>query len=683
MNNIYLYLSSRIAGNSLSAVDLAKNNPTKSNFSFAKKLLAIKMKITAMKIQKNNGDSIFYKQKESKYEMLFQRLEAIKKINKYQKKYDYYDSPGDKFKIMYEEICMRIKESDVSLTKEKLNELISINKKIERCNDYRNIHIDANDLRSFYLKNRDLSNMKFKVSTKDFDIKNVNIDFSNSCLKGVDLSDVSIDGAIYRGADLANAKIKISVGKYLTDFSNAKLDGATMHFSDSEFLNSHLNEDLYENTSFDIIKTISDKYKGIKVSLVKDIIKKINVAEMTDKVPIGSIIKNLIGMSFCMEDETISNFIKQLFEVKCANKQEKDFDFHMKDKYIMTYLNLLSDFYNVQELKNFMLNRNGGFIKLMTLSLYHDDEKIREKARVLYNRYLELDEVKPFVGKTNFSNGCYRVNWKSKEYNNYILVSENNAMIINHKNITKMLFNKYMECDVKWNKYFYYYDGKYKKNDYSDNDFLFNKTFKIFRNNYNMSVNKIKIDKFLSLINLGNYQKYFQSKWMGIPTSFQEDFLDTKKYKDISIIFENLLLIHDNKKENISLKPGHYKSICNVFELTSLDNKEKSKYLLSLAILFIDFVYEFVFDVYKKEYYQPILNYVCALINKANELNIELMGSKYPKWIDSFSEYDMEKYSKIKDTLLKMKKHANKYFESIYQKIIPLHWQSTKDKYLS
>ncbi|MCS6734337.1 pentapeptide repeat-containing protein, partial [Proteus terrae] len=195
--------------------------------------------------------------------------------------------------------------------------------------------------------------------TKD----NVNINFSNSCLKGVDLSDVSIDGAIYRGADLANAKIKISVGKYLTDFSNAKLDGATMHFSDSEFLNSHLNEDLYENTSFDIIKTISDKYKGIKVSLVKDIIKKINVAEMTDKVPIGSIIKNLIGMSFCMEDETISNFIKQLFEVKCANKQEKDFDFYMKDKYIMTYLNLLSDFYNVQELKNFMLNRNGSFIK--------------------------------------------------------------------------------------------------------------------------------------------------------------------------------------------------------------------------------------------------------------------------------------------------------------------------------
>lgn len=683
MNNIYLYLSSRIAGNSLSAVDLAKKKPTESNFSFAKKLLAIKMKITAMKIQKNNGDSIFYKQKESKYEMLFQRLEAIKKINKYQKKYDYYDSPGDKFKIMFKEVKMLIGESEVSSTKTELENLININKRIERCNDHRNINIDADDLSDVCLKNRDLSNTKFKVSTKDFDIKNVNVDFSNSCLKGVDLSDVNIDGAIYKGADLANAKIKISVGKYLTDFSNAKLDGATMHFSDSEFLNSHLNEDLYENTSFDIIKTISDKYKGIKVSLVKDIIKKINVAEMTDKVPIGSIIKNLIGMSFCMEDETISNFIKQLFEVKCANKQEKDFDFHMKDKYIMTYLNLLSDFYNVQELKNFMLNRNGSFIKLMTLSLYHDDEKIREKARVLYNRYLELDKVKPFVGKTNFSNGCYRVNWESKEYNNYILVSENNAMIINHKNITKMLFNKYMECDVKWNKYFYYYDGKYKKNDYSDNDFLFNKTFKIFRNNYNMSVNKIKLDKFLSLINLGNYQKYFQSKWMGIPTSFQEDFLDTKKYKDISIIFENLLLIPEDKKEKILLKPEHYEDICKVFELTSLDNKEKSKYLLSLAILFIDFVYEFVFDVYKKEYYQPILNYVCALINKANELNIELMGSKYPKWIDSFSEYDMEKYSKIKDTLLKMKKHANKYFESIYQKIIPLHWQSTKDKYLS
>lgn len=683
MNNIYLYLSSRIAGNSLSAVDLAKNNPTESNFSFATKLLAIKMKITAMKIQKNNGDSLFYKQKESKYKMLFQRLEAIKKNNEYQNEYNYYDSPGDKFKKMSEEICMRIKESKVSSTKRKLENSININKRIEHCNDYRNIHIDANNLRGFYLENRDLSNKKFKVSTKDFDIKNVNIDFSNSCLKGVDLSDVNIDGAIYKGADLTNAKIKIVVGEYLTDFSNATLDGATIYFSDSQSLNYHLNEERYKNSPFEIIKTISDKYKEIKVSLIKDIIKKINVAEMTNEVPIDSIIKNLISMKFCVEDETISKFIKKLFEIKCANKQEKDFDFCMEDKYIMTYLNLLSDFYNIQELKDFMLNKNGGFIKLMTLSLYHGNEKIKEKARVLYDRYLELDEVKPFVGKNNFSNGYYRINWRSEEYNNYILVSEDKAIIINHKNITKMLFNNHMGCDVKWNKYFLYVDGKYKENDYINAEILFNKFFKVFKNNYNMSVNKVKFDKFLSLLNLGDYQKQFQSKWMDIPITSQEDFLDTEKYKDISIIFEKLLLIPEDAKEGISLKPEHYEDICKVFELTLLDNKEKSKYLLSLAILFIDFVYEFVFDVYKKEYYQPILNYACALINKANELNIELMGSKYPEWIDAFSEYDMEKYSEIKDTLLKMKKHAKKHFESIYQKIIPLHWQSDKDKYSS
>ncbi|MCE9840538.1 hypothetical protein LZ636_12715 [Proteus terrae] len=310
----------------------------------------------------------------------------------------------------------------------------------------------------------------------------------------------------------------------------------------------------------------------------------------------------------------------------------------------------------------------------MTLSLYHDDEKIREKARVLYNRYLELKEVKPFVGKTNCSNGCYRVNWGSKEYNNYILISKNNAMIINHKNITKMLFNKYMECDVKWNKYFYYINEKYVKNNHINNNYLFGEVFKVFRNNYNMSVNKIKIDKFLSLLKLSDYQKKFQSKWMGIPTASQEDFLDTEKYKDISIIFENLLLIPEDKKEKILLKPEHYEDICKVFELTLLDNKEKSKYLLSLAILFIDFVYNFTFDVYIKEYYQPMLSYACALINKANELNVELMGNKYTKWIDTFSEYNMYRYSKIKGALLKMKKYANKHFEPIYRKIVPLQW---------
>ncbi|UXA36196.1 hypothetical protein KZA80_09965 [Proteus terrae] len=79
MNNIYLYLSSRIAGNSLSAVDLAKNNPTESNFSFATKLLAIKMKITAMKIQKNNGDSFFINKKKVNIKCYFKGWKQLKK----------------------------------------------------------------------------------------------------------------------------------------------------------------------------------------------------------------------------------------------------------------------------------------------------------------------------------------------------------------------------------------------------------------------------------------------------------------------------------------------------------------------------------------------------------------------------------------------------------------------------
>lgn len=673
MNNIYLYLNSRIARNSVSAVDLAKNNPTKSNLSFAKKLLAVKIGNAVMKLQKNNDNS-FYKNKKSKYELLSLRLNSIKKININEEKSKLLDNPDTKFITMSDGTYYDIKDLDVTLTKKKLMESIDKNKKNERCHDYRNKNIDVNNLRDVCLKNRDLSNVKLNSSSNVFDIKSINIDFSNSCLINADLSGVNIDGAIYKGADLTNAKINVCMGKYLTDFSKAKLDGTKIYFSDVEYLNSHLDERRYKNTPFKIIETISDKYKEIKISLIESIIEKINAAEMTKEVPIDSIIKNLLEMNFCMESKIISDFIKHLFEVKCSNKQDRDFDFCMEDKYIKTYLNLLSDFYNNKELKDFMLKKNGNFIKLMTLSLYHNDDEIKEKARVLYNRYLELDEVKPFVGKVNFSDGNHCINWGSQEYNNYILISENKAMMINHKNITRMLFNRYMESDVKWNKYFYYLNEKYEKKNYIDNDFLFNKTFKVFRNNYNMSINKIKIDEFLSLLNLGNYQKYFQSKWMGIPTDFQKDFFDAEKHKDISIIFENLLLIHEDKKENISLKPEHYEDICKVFELTSLDNKEKSKYLLSLAILFIDFVYNVTFDVYTKEYYQPILSYARALINKANELNVELMGNKYTKWINAFSEYDMRKYSEAEDALLKMKKHANKHFEQIYRKIIPLQW---------
>lgn len=675
LNNIYLYLNSRIARNSVSAVDLAKNNPTESNLSFAEKLLAVKIGSTVIKLKKNNGDS-FYENRKSKYEMLFLRLSSIKKININKRMNKYLDSPGAKFRRVSDEIYCRIKDSDVLSIKKELMESIEKNKKIECCNDYRNKNIDVNNLSNVYLKNRDLSNAKFTSPSNVFDMKNinVNIDFSNSCLINADLSGVNIDGAIYKNADLTNAKINICMGKYLTDFSKAKLDGAKIYFSDSEFFNSHLDENRYINTPFKIIGTISDKYKEIKISLIRDVIKKINTAEMTNEVPIDSIIKNLLEMSFCMENKIISDFIKHLFEVKCSNKQDRDFDFRMEDKYIITYLNLLSDFSNNKELKDFMLKRNGNFIKLMTLSLYHNDDEIKEKARILYNRYLELDEVKPLVGKVNFSNGYHRINWENEKYNNYILISGNKAMIANHKNITKMLFSHCMECTAKWDNFFIYFNGKYQNKKDINHDVLFNEDFKVFRNNYNISINKIKIDELLSLLNLGSYQQNFQSRWMGKPTEIQNDLTDIEKYKNLSTISEKLLVISDDKKENISLKAEHYEDICSVFELWLLDNKEKSKYLLTLAILFTDYMDNFTLGSYNEERYQILLNYICGLMNKAKELNPELMGDKYTTWIEALSKYDMNNYFKFNPILLKMRKYANKHFEQIYRKIIPLHW---------
>ncbi|HEM7578145.1 TPA: pentapeptide repeat-containing protein, partial [Serratia marcescens] len=127
--------------------------------------------------------------------------------------------------------------------------------RIESHNDYKNINFDSNNLSNINFKNRDLSNAKFCLSQEQFDRKNIGVDFSGSCLKGVDLSNVNIDGAIFKDADLTDAKIKINICYTLTDFSNANLDGAKISFSDSEFFNLHLNEDYYENTLFKTIET--------------------------------------------------------------------------------------------------------------------------------------------------------------------------------------------------------------------------------------------------------------------------------------------------------------------------------------------------------------------------------------------------------------------------------------------
>ncbi|WP_273801701.1 pentapeptide repeat-containing protein [Proteus vulgaris] len=651
MNAMLLYFKSHLFRSTVSAVDLAAKKPTESNLSFAEKLLAIKMRSVKLNLNNNDKDCFSYKKKWDGYEMLSQRLNSIKIINKCKNKFNQGSNP------LIKSECEKLRK-DVE--------------RIESHNDYKNINFDSNNLSNINFKNRDLSNAKFCLSQEQFDRKNIGVDFSGSCLKGVDLSNVNIDGAIFKDADLTDAKIKINICYTLTDFSNANLDGAKISFSDSEFLNLHLNEDYYENTLFKTIETISDKYKEIKLSLIQDIINKISVSEMTNEVPMDSIIKNLTDRNNYMENETISKFVKNLFEIKCLNKLGKDFHFNMEEKYINTYLDVLYDYYDHKEFKRFTLENNGSFIKLMALSLYHKDNATRWIARRLYEKYLNLEEVKPLIKKMNFSNGYHHINWKNEENNNYVLVEGNKAMITNHKNITKMLFSNEIGCTAKWDKFYLYIDDKYQKKENIDYNVLFNEDFKVFRNNRNASLNKIKIDGFLSSLNLGAYQNLFQSAWVDIPIAAKDKLVGIDKYKNLSTIFERLLVIPDDREKKISLNNEHFEDIYKNFELVLLDNKEQSKYLMSLAILIINYVDKYIFNI-DNDYYQMPLKYACALMNKANELNPELMGRKFTIWENTLSNLSSEN-NELKLTLSKMKKYANKHFEQVYRKIIPLHW---------
>ncbi|MEQ5224418.1 hypothetical protein ABN220_02095 [Proteus cibi] len=170
-----------------------------------------------------------------------------------------------------------------------------------------------------------------------------------------------------------------------------------------------------------------------------------------------------------------------------------------------------------------MIERNNEFIELMALSLYHDNKSIQEKARVLYEKYLNLDEVKPFVEKEDFGNGNHKVDWSEKDYNNYILLNkkdfivrnDNKAIIISHENLANMLFPNDTEHDVSWTNFFLYVNGKNQAIGEIDYYNLFNNDFDVFKINYNESINKIMYRKILPTLNLDDFYNQFYSAFIG------------------------------------------------------------------------------------------------------------------------------------------------------------------------
>lgn len=640
---------------SVAAVEFAKRHPSLSNIQFAEKLLRIKS--TSEKLKKCSGDKTFQNEKLNKYTLLEDKIKEIRN--------DYINK----------------KRGIIKLT--------GSSTPFKRPYDFSNENLIGVDL-----KNKDLRKANFISSYSiDKNSKDKDVDFSGSNLRGVDLTNTKLNGSIFINSDLTGAKVYLDDANY----SNAKLDDAEIKFSDKFFFLSLMDGSLSHHTRFDTINSIDDKYYKIKISLMKRIIFMMDstIKSEDDKIIADLIIDNVLSKEYYLDDKEIYEATKYFLRIKYKNHY---FDGNLfKNEFfkrnLSFYLDVVSELYKYEQLYSiskrrcykFMITNNNEFIELMALSLYHDNKDIQEKARRLYKKYLDLKYVKPFVEKEDFGNGNHEVDWSKKDYNNYILLSDNNyyfnkidpddvnAIIISHENLTNMLFSNDTEHEIMWNNFSLYIDDENKAMERINYYDLFNNDFKIFKSNYNKNLNKVMCYKILPMLNLGDFYNQFYSAFIGNAIISEQKLVSIEVKKKLDNIFNKFLVLPNKNIRYHLLKEEHYQELCQSLEIESLNNEEKAKYLLSLATLFVKYSSSAVFGTEKKSP-KALRSYAYALLCKASELNVDLMNNSFDDWKDEL--LGLGNVSTCTDVLFsKMSSYMKKNFNNIYNVIMPPHWR--------
>ncbi|MEQ4922099.1 pentapeptide repeat-containing protein [Proteus hauseri] len=644
MNNVSLYLKAHIMRSSVAAVDLAKRNPSLKNIHFAEKILEIKLTDAPFKLNGDASNGTVKQDGVNKYQLLFNRLSEIK-IN-----------------------CIDKYEFKSNENKEKNTRFF---KALSFLNNFKNKDFSNKNLIGINFKNKDLRTTNFSFSyILNKEDENKGVDFSGSNLSNVDLSVAHLNGSKFINSDLTGAKVNLNNA----DYSNAKLDGAEISFNPYLPLDRYtLDECFSDSTLFHTIDSIDDKYYSIKTSLMGQIINKLSLfsEDKLKELPLDLIIDKVLSKDYYLKDNDIWAFTKLLFE----NKIKDDTSDKVKvfsDKLLKSNFDFCLDMASSLH-KNFMIERNGEFIELMSRSLYHDNKNIQEKARALYGEYLNLDEVKPFIEKEDFGNGNKEADWSEKDYYNYILLDKNKAMIINHENLTSMLFPRDTKSDISWNNFFLYINNENQAVSRIDYYKLFNNDFKIFKESFNENFSNIRSHRILKLLDLGDFHKRFNSTFLGNPIDNRQKIVDFDIQEKLTKKFEKVIIISDINIKNTSLREEHYQEICQSLNIESLNNEEKSKYLLSLAILFVKYSSSDVFGT-GDDSPQILRMYAYALMSKANELNPDLIKNTFNDWENRLLGKN-DAFTCTDTLFLIMSSYGKKHFNHIYSDIMPPHWR--------
>lgn len=496
------------------------------------------------------------------------------------------------------------------------------------------------------LPSRTLAYRQMYNDLRDFNFTNINrdnyargepvaVDFSYANLEGADLRLAWLNGSNFTYANLNSAKLFIQSA----NFFGAALNGTQIVLDlparwDDAWVETLLNCADHRGTLFQTIASVSDAFYVVKSEMMQQLIESVMCCPGTLALCAPAeltFIKNILAKEFYMQNPMIKGFVSGLIQ-NVINQSSGQVTLNSLSNSTLT--NIIKFIFEPGEesaLQCDMIIHNVFFIQLIVRSAYSDNPALQRQARNLYNSYLTREEIKPFTQKKEFGDGAGNPDWSDTQSLNYILVSGEKTMIIDHENITRMLRQNNKQGEIKWGNFFLYDRHQLQLPESIHYGELFNHHFKIFANSYRYDSHKTSLKNLLSLLELAEYDEKFYAVLSGNPLSENECLTSTDDQFRLNAIFCKVLTPLGDSVKETTLLAEHYREIIDVFQLRQAENTTKAQTLLTLAAVFCRYSSSFVFGTVK-ESPQVLRQYAYALMHKAHELSPPVTHGQFEDW---------------------------------------------------
>jgi len=524
------------------------------------------------------------------------------------------------------------------VNKRKVTEPLDLYAERERCRaQRRKLRSIPSRMLTFRQMYNDLRGVDFtNINREKYEtFEPVAVDFSYANMEGVDLTLAWLNGSNFTYANLNAARLFI----HSANFFGAALNGARIILDlPSRWREQHigalLNYPAGSGGLFHTIASVSDTFSLLKTEMMQQLVASILQSPgVTDfsSFPVHAFIKNILAKEFYMQNPMIKGFVSGLIQNVINQSSSQVMLNTISNSTLSNIIKFIFESDEQNELECDVIANNGFFIQLIARGVYSDSPTLQRQAKNLYNAYLEKEEIKPFTLKEEFGDGAGKPDWSDPHNLNYILVSGQKTMIIDHENIVRMLRQNYKDGEIKWSNFFLYDNNQLQTTDSIDYDELFNHYFKIFASSYRFDSHKSSLKKLLSLLELAEYDEKFYAVLSGQTVSADECLTGTDDQFRLNAIFCKVLTpVGDSVKET-TLLADHYREIMDVFQLRQAESAIKARTLLCLAAVFCRYSSSFAFGTVK-ESPQVLRQYAYALMHKANELCSDITDGQFDDW---------------------------------------------------